>query len=167
MVVKIVDVSLGLFLTVFTGYFQCWCWTDRLLYCDRYHVRYGRKRRGCGYLQLCQSFAVSAHQHGTDWGTAVCLWSTWSFLKCSRSEFHCNSEKSRQWPYREGTSTGDHCSVWKHPEAGWCNKSASSCSLHRSKCLPNLVTEGKKEGLFQGRPYIRQVWDVSPQLWYQ
>lgn len=83
----------GAILTVFTDSFQCWCWADRLLYCDWYHVGYGRKRRGCGYLQLCQSFAVPAHQHGTNWGTAVCLWSPWCFLKCSRSGFHCDTAK--------------------------------------------------------------------------
>lgn len=81
MVIKFVDVFLGLLLTVFTDSSQCWCWTDRLLYRDRYHVRYGRKRRCCGYLQLCQGFTVPAHQHGTNWGTAVCLWGTWCFLK--------------------------------------------------------------------------------------
>lgn len=166
MVMKFVEVFLGLFLTVITDSFQCWCWTDRLLYCDWYHVGYGRKRRGCGYLQLCQSFAVPAHQHGTNWGTAVCLWSTWCFLKRSRSGFHCDTAKWADGGPVEGVSTGDNCWVQKYPEPGWCNKSANSCSLHRNKCPPNYVTKGKKEGFFQGRPYFRHIWDISPQLWY-
>lgn len=30
----------------------------------------------------------------------------------------------------------------QHPEPGWCNKPASSFSLHTNKCPPNFVTEG-------------------------
>lgn len=69
-------ILVGLFLTAFTDPFQCRRWTDGLLHCDRYHARYGRKRRCRGHLQLRQSLTVSSHQHGTDRGTAASLQST-------------------------------------------------------------------------------------------
>lgn len=87
--INFIGVFMELFLTVFTVPLQCWCWTHRLLYCDWYHARHGRKGRRCGYLQLCQSITVPSHQHGTDRGIVVFLQSTWCFLKYAWSEFHC------------------------------------------------------------------------------
>lgn len=38
---------------------QCWCWQNRVLHCYWHHARYGRKRRRCRHIQLCERASVS------------------------------------------------------------------------------------------------------------
>lgn len=53
--------------------FQCWCWTNWLLHCDRHHAGHGWKRGCCRHLQLCQSLKISSYQYGPDRGMLLVI----------------------------------------------------------------------------------------------